>query len=148
MTTQIKRCILFLSGNVLCTTLYGAYILSRLFSSESGFSENRSWWAIAILIFVAVQIVFRIVGMILLAILNAAQGDPEQVDREDELDKAIERKTTAITSMVFMIFTMAGLGTQAAGFPVFWLFGALAGGIVAAAITGDLANLLYYRRGY
>lgn len=144
MTTQVKRNILFLIGNIAISTAYLSLVASRAAQDPLWNPGNGAWWARAILIYVPVQIVFRILSMIILAAHNAATGEPEEVDREDELDKAIDLKSTSITSCVFMVFFLAALATQAFGLPLQWLFAILAAGMVISGIIGDAANLAGY----
>jgi hypothetical protein len=144
MTTQVKRNILFLIGNIAISTAYIAIVASRATQDSLWNPGNAAWWARVILIYVPVQILFRILSMIVLAAHNAATGEPEEVDREDELDKAIDLKSTSITSCVFMFFFLAALATQAIGLPPHWLYAILAAGLVTSGIIGDAVNLAGY----
>ncbi len=151
MTTQLKRCMLFFIGNIAINALFITFMtrpLHRFFQEPQSSPEQRVWWARVILVYVAAQIVFRILAMIALAVFNAATGEPEEVDREDELDKLIDLKSTALTSGVFMAFFLAALVTQAFALPLFALFSTLTAGMVISALIGDGANLVRYRRGY
>lgn len=152
MTTQMKRCVLFLIGNVsinvLCIVRVAARVAASLVPDPLWNPDDRVWWARAILVYVAVQIAFRVLAMIALAAHNAATGEPEAVDREDELDKAIDLKSTALTSGVFMVFFLAALATQAFALPLYALFATLSAGMIVSGLAGDAANLVSYRRGY
>ena len=144
MTTQVKRSILFLIGNIAVSATYFAIIASRAIQNPLWNPDNGAWWARAILIYVPVQIVFRILSMIILAVHNTATGELEAIDREDELDKSIDLKSTSITSCVFMVFFLAALATQAFGLPLLWLYAIFAAGLVTSGIIGDAANLAGY----
>lgn len=148
MTTQIKRSIIFLAGNIAVSALYLAVFASRIAQDPLWNPDNPVWWARAILIYVPVQIIFRILSMIVLAAHNAATGEPEAVDREDELDKSIDLKSTSLTSGIFMVFFLAAVATQALVLPIHWLFSILGIGMIISGLIGDAASLMHYRRGY
>lgn len=148
MTTQIKRSILFLGGNIAICAFSIAFFASKVLRDAQWDHDDRLWWARTILLYVAAQIVFRILAMIALAAHNAATGEPENVDREDELDRAIDLKSTALTSGVFMAFFLIALATQAFALPLFWLFATLSAGMIVSGLIGDGANFVYYRRSY
>lgn len=148
MTMQLKRCWIFLVGNLGVSGAFIATLVSRAVRDSLWSADDRVWWAKFILIFILAQIVFRVLAMIVLAAQNAISGGTEQVDREDELDKLIEYRTTAFTTGVFMAFFVATIATQALALPLFWLFTALVSGMLVSGITGDIANLYHYRRGY
>ncbi len=152
MTTQMKRCVLFLTGNVAINALFIARVATRVTASlvpdPLSNPDDRIWWARVILAYVAAQIIFRVLAMITLAAHNAATGETEAVDREDELDKLIDLKSTALTSGVFMVFFLAALATQAFALPLYALFATLSAGMIVSGLAGDAANLVSYRRGY
>jgi len=148
MTTQIKRSTLFLVGNLAISATCVAAFAPRIAQDPSLYSDNRVWWARAVLLYVIAQIVFRILAMIALAIHNAATGETEEVDRVDELDKNIDLRSTSFASGGFMAFFLAALATQAVGLPLRWLFAVLAAGMIVSGALGDVSSLLHYRRGY
>lgn len=148
MTTQIKRSMLFLVGNLAISAICIAVFASRIAQDQSWFPDNRIWWARAILLYVITQIVFRVLAMIGLAIHNAATGETEEVDRVDELDKLIDLRSTSLTSGVFMAFFLVALATQGCGLSLRWLFAVLAAGMIVSGLLGDASNLARYRRGY
>lgn len=148
MTNQVKRSIAFLAGNFAATGAYAFIILNGILGEQAWNPENRVWWSRVMLGYVGVQILLRILAMIALAAANAIGGETEQVDREDELDKAIDLRSTSITSGIFMVFFLGGILTQAFGLPLSWFLSALTAGLVVSGHCGDLASLIYYRRGY
>lgn len=148
MTTQMKRCILFIVGNTAVSVAFMVVLLSRFALEPQSVPDPRVWWARAILVFVAAQILFRVLAMIALAVHNAASGETEAVDREDELDRLIDLKSTALMSAAFMAFFLVAVATQAFGLSLQWFFATMTAGIVVSGLIGDAANLMLYRGGY
>jgi hypothetical protein len=156
MTVQQMRSIAYLIGNVLVSAIYVAMVWSRLAGQPAVDPDDRAWWALAILIFIGVQIVARILLAIIVAILaaiasaiaNGGEAKVEAVDLEDEMDKAINRKSSLLTYHCLMLGLVAGIVTQALGWPVMGLFLAIGTGMIVAGVVGDLANLVFYRRGF
>lgn len=147
MSLQQIRSIAFMITTTLVSALYVILVWSWYGESLARSPEDRALWAGVILVYIPVQVVVRILVHIVVAVIHAARGVKEPVDLEDEMDKAIDRKTTAIVCTLILLSLLAALGTQLIGWPLQALFLTIGGGIMLGSILGDLAMLVFYRRG-
>ena len=147
MSYQEKRSLVFLSLNTLATLVYVLVVmgLSGLFAGGTG--PALSWWAVAILVYVPVQIVLRVAVMIVFAASIAATGSQDNVELEDELDKLIDLKASRICGIISLPVIGAGLFCLVFGGPALALVWSIGLAMVAGGLAGDLASLLMYRRG-
>jgi hypothetical protein len=137
----------FLIGNVLLSPAYVIIVATWYGEAMVRNPLDHALWAGVILAFIPVQIMYRFLVCAVMAVIHAAQRQKEPVDLEDEMDKAIDRKATVFTSNTVLISLVAALGTQVLGLPLMDLFLVVGAGIVLAGIIGDLAMMLFYRRG-
>jgi hypothetical protein len=120
MTTQIKRSTLFLVGNLAISATCVAAFAPRIAQDPSLYSDNRVWWARAVLLYVIAQIVFRILAMIALAFHNAATGETEEViGSTSSIRISISGPRPSRAGASWPCF-LAALATQAVGLPLRW----------------------------
>lgn len=136
--------------NILSTLLISGIYFWYVFQShpEAGMStgELLKFWAITILVLIPVTIVAKVVILIVFSIANTI-ATREMEDKLDERDKLIELKSTRIGQGMFtaaFFLAMAALAMDMSANAMFTIL--ICGGIVSE-ISGNLAQLYFYRRG-
>lgn len=108
-------------------------------------------WVIVIALAIFATIAAIILTHILSAVIQAARtGDEDSQidDLEDERDKLIDLRGTAVTYTVSSTGVFLAMLTFVLGQPPLVMFALLIFFGVAAQIVGDVARLLLYRRGF
>lgn len=148
MFFQEKKAIVYLTATILLSLGYYAYLYHAYQAAEwQQTSQEIRFWAQAILLFVPVQVVGKVIIHVLFVMVNALATQEQEPTFMDELDQRVELKATRNFYHIFMAGFMAALGTQALAMSITWLFVTLLAGILAASLTFDLSQLYYYRRG-
>ncbi len=151
MSFQQKNIAVSLGSFVLILVVY-LVRMAQLISSDSFTSANvfRLWGIIIVL-----AIVFTIIATILTHIISAiiqaistGTDDPKVEDIEDERDKLIDLRGTRVTYFFFSIGVFLAMITYVLGQPTLVMFSLLILAGVVAQIIGDIARLVFYRRGF
>lgn len=147
MTVQEFRSLVFLLVNGTSSLVYLGLVWSWHGSLLFGPSSPGALWAQVILFWIPVQVLTRLLAMVLVIIVQKIRGEGESPDLEDELDKTIDKKVSAIMFNIILLGLLAGLVTQALGLPPMFLFSAIGGALVLGALVGDFLMLRLYQRG-
>jgi len=106
-------------------------------------------WAIVIVATIVLNILGNILTSIVLSIAHAikTQSDTEPRFVEDERDRLIELKGSKAAYIAFSIGVFLSMLSFAFGQPPLLMFSLIIFFSIAAEITSDVLQLLYYRRG-
>jgi uncharacterized membrane protein len=147
MSYQEKRSIASLLSTVAISALYGLYIAHR-YQEVGGSPENLfTFWASAILLFIAVSVVAKIIMMIAFAIVNFIATREEEPPFTDEMDRLIALKSTRNLFSVFMVGFFLAMLALALGQPPSVMFIIFIVFMVLAGVADDASQIYYYRRG-
>jgi len=144
MSYQEKRTSISLLSTILATAAYGVWLWQQ-YPSKSEYSESFfQFWGGAMLIFIAVQVVFKLIFLIGFIIFTIREQDPEFTD---EFDKLIEDKSTRRLYDVFMVGFVLAMIALVLKMPPDVMFIILLAFMTGGGIIGDVLQLYYYRRG-
>lgn len=147
MTYQEKRSLVYLFSTIIVSVIYFAYILQRYPDANAESTEIFRFWGTAILIFVPVQVVSKIIIHIIFSIINTVATQEEEPTIVDELDKLVALKATRNFYHVFMLGFMLSMALLAFNLLPDAMFICLSISVVVASTTLDLSEFYYYRRG-
>ena len=152
MSQQESRSLTNILSTIIITGVYALIVYQRYLNGTIDTSDVFRFWAIAILIFVPISVVARIIILIIYAIGNSvvatAKGEePEDIDFTDERDKLIELKSTKISLVVFSLGFLLALATQAANMSNHLFFITLIIVGVITEVVSEIATIIYYRKG-
>jgi uncharacterized membrane protein len=146
---QEKLLIVSLFVTIIIYTIYAVVVFGRYGAGDTDIGAALIFWSRAVLLLIAVQVVFRVITAILVTILNTiVTQEEEDPSFADERDQQIERKGTIVTFTVFSIGFLSGMAALAVGRPPGLAFGLIMVFMMAADVIGDLSKLIYYRRGF
>ncbi|HEX3050323.1 MAG TPA: hypothetical protein VHP83_06695 [Aggregatilineaceae bacterium] len=144
MSYQEKRTSISLLSTILATAAYGVWLWQQ-YPDKSEYSESFfHFWGGAILIFIAVQVVFKLVFLIGFIIFTIREQDPEFTD---EFDRVIEMKSTRRVYDIFMVGFVLAMIALVLKMPPDTMFIILLAFMTGGGIIGDVLQLYYYRRG-
>ncbi|MCL4255525.1 MAG: hypothetical protein KJ043_17335 [Anaerolineae bacterium] len=147
MSFRERENLVYLVSNIVVSTGYFLYIAQRYVALGLDPSDDLSFWGSAILVLVPVFVVTRIIIRIIFSIINAIITQEEEPDFLDEFDNLIELKSTQLFYHVFMFGFFISIITLVLDMPPFVMFNILMLTIIIAGIVGDMARILFYRRG-
>jgi hypothetical protein len=147
MTDQIRKATISLISDFIIFGGYYLIVYSRyqsggLFTTEQEFK----FWASAILIFIPVIIISKILFYILYAIVKAIATQEKDRMISDELDKLIELKASKYSSTAFSMGFMLGMVALLLGWPTLVMFNIFLLSMFACMLVDDLSQLILYRR--
>jgi uncharacterized oligopeptide transporter (OPT) family protein len=153
MSLQEKKVITNLSSTIVIFAVFLMVVLQRYNAQSLDIAGELVFWAKAVLIFIPVSVVARIIILIVFHIGDRIAGEIKgeietEYDVHDERDKLFELKSTRISLVVFSAGFIVGLGLLAfsygptAFFIVMLVFG------FASDIASASAKFLFYKRGY
>ncbi|MCF7803923.1 MAG: hypothetical protein K9N46_01305 [Candidatus Marinimicrobia bacterium] len=147
MTFRERRTVASFISTLLIFGIYFYFLLRRYQGETLQLSEELRFWAMATLIFIGIMVVFKIISYIIFTILHAiATREYEKIDT-DELEKLIELKATRNAYVVFLAGFILSLVTLILGMPVMVMFSSLIGAFTLAAMSADISQLYFYRKG-
>lgn len=147
MSYQEKRAIASLITSTLVSCFYFAEVYRRYNEGAFATGEEFRFWALAILIFIPLQVVAKIVVYILAVIVKAAVTRKEERDITDEMDDLIDLKATRNFCLVFMAGFLLAMGALVLYLPPVVMFVVFTLAMVAGGVVIDLSPIYYYRRG-
>ena len=147
MSFQEKRAIASLITSTLVSALYFAEVYRRYSEGVFAAGEDFHFWASAILIFIPVQVVAKIILDVLAVVVQAAVTRKEEPDITDEMDNLIDLKATRNFSLVFMAGFLLAMGALVLSLPPVVMFVIFTLAMVVGGVILDLSPIYYYRRG-
>jgi hypothetical protein len=114
-------------------------------------SIDYRWWLIGA---IGVTIVANIVGTIVMAIATAikaeitGEGSVNEIDREDERDKGIDRRGDLFGYYVSSVGVVLALALAMWRQDQFWIANALYLFLLIGSVVSSAAKIVYYRRGF
>jgi len=147
MTFRERRTVASFISTLLIFGIFYFFLLRRYHGESMQLAEELRFWAVATLIFIGIMVILKIISYIIFTILHAiATREYEEIDT-DELEKLIELKATRNAYMVFLAGFILSLVTLIIGMPVMVMFSSLIGAFTLAAMSADISQLYYYRKG-
>lgn len=145
MTDQIKKSLVSLISDFLIFGTYYLLVFNRYQSSSFSTEEEFKFWASAILIFIPVIIVSKILFYIIYAIVKTIATKQKEQFISDELDKLIELKASKYSSMAFSTGFMLGMAALLMGMSTLVMFNIFLLSMFACMLVDDLSQLILYR---
>ncbi len=147
MSYQEKRAIVSLVNSIVVTGLYSAVMLQRYPDASPYSVEVFHYWGAFFLILIPVSIVANIVIDIVFTILSSIAVKEMASSITDERDKLIELRATRISLYTFAVGVLLAMGSLVVDRPPTTMFILLIGAGVVSAITRDISQFYFYRRG-
>ena len=147
MSFQEKRAIASLISTTLVSGFYFAEVYRRYSEGVFAAGVDFRFWAAAILIFIPVQVVAKIILYILAVVVQAAVTRKEEPDITDEMDNLIDLKATRNFCFVFMAGFLLAMGALVLSLPPVVMFVIFTLAMVVGGVILDLSQIYYYRRG-
>lgn len=148
MSFQQKRALVSLFGTVVITFFYARHMFAQYPAADAGLTAVFEFWAALILIYVPVQVIFKVILHVIFIIFNTIVGAEEEPGFLDELDNQVELKSLRNFSHLFIaMFFLAMAALAVFHQPPTVMFGVLATGIFAASVMMDVSQIYYYRNG-
>jgi len=147
MSFQEKRSVVSLISNILIFVLY--YLQTFHYYQQGNLTpaDEFSFWGAAILLFIPISIVIKIVIHILFSIINTIATKEKEPSFSDELDKLIDLKATRNLCYAFLTGFFLAMGSLVLKMPSIIMFNLLLFSIILAGITLDISKLYYHRKG-
>lgn len=148
MSYQEKRSLASIFATILIFAGYCLYAWKRLATGGAELANDLRFWGMAILIFVPVSILVRILIEIALAILNAAATrSKEDPTFSDERDQWIVLKAARFSSYVVGVGFLFSMVLLVAGQPAYVMLNIVFLSLNLGEIAESLAQLYHYRKG-
>jgi hypothetical protein len=147
MQFQEKRALASLLGTVIISVFYFINVFQRYQTEQPASADEFRFWAAAILLYIPVSIVLKIVVHIVFIIINTVATQEKEPTITDEFDKLVDLKAIRNFYHVFMAGFLLALLTVAVGQPAFLMFALFLLAIIAAAVVLDASQFYFYRRG-
>lgn len=152
MSYQEQRSIVTMVSGIAILAIFLSRVIPRYHALDpgilgDGFALLR-WAATAMLVFIGVSIVGRIIILILHSIVYTAASGEQPPSRDDERDRQIQLKTDQISQTIFILGFVASLIVVLTGAgPVAMLLYIALGGLLAELVS-ESARIIFYRRGF
>lgn len=146
MFYQGKQAIVSLISTILISAGYCMYVFQK-YAAEGGAANEFHFWASAILLFIPVSVVCKIVIYIAFAIINIIATNEKEPSITDELDRLIELKATRNFYHLFMAGFLLAMAALVLGLPPVAMFTILLFSMIAAGVMLDLSQVYFYWRG-
>jgi hypothetical protein len=147
MAFQEKRAIVSFFSTTLVSILYFAFIYQRYTEGDFTTGGELHFWASAILLFIPVQIVAKIIVQVLFIVVNLVVTRENEPKITDEFDKLVDLKATRNFYHVFAFSVFLGMGALVLSQPVTVMFTLIILGMIVGGAILDLSQFIYYRRG-
>jgi len=147
MSFPERKYTVYLIGNIAVSIAYFMYIAQQYMALGPAPTNDFRFWGSALLIFIPVQVVTRVIIHIIFSIINTIITQEEEPDVIDEFDKIIESKSTLIFYHVFVIGFFLSIATVFLDMPPFVMLVMFLLTAIIAGIVGDIARIIFYRRG-
>jgi hypothetical protein len=148
MSYQERRAIASLISTILISTIYFIFAFQRYPVGNSYSTDVFHFWGSAILIFIPVSIVAKIVIHIQFNIIYAMATKEKEPSLSDERDRLIGLKATGNSLYVFMFGFLLAMGSLVMDMPPSVMFSILIFSVIVSEIFGDITQLYFYRRGF
>lgn len=148
MSYQEKRALASVVSTALASIFYFRDVFSRLPEGGLSAATDLRFWATAFLIYIPIFVVFNIVVQIVFIIFNAIATRKEEPDITDEFDRLVGLKADRIFGYVFTGGVVLSMLALAAGQPAWVLFVGIMFTAMTAGISQDIAQFVFYRRGF
>lgn len=148
MSYQERRVLVSIISTVLINAIYSVYMLQRYPEASAYSVELFHFWGSYFLILILVSIVAKIFIYIVFVIVNAIATREEEPPITDERDKLIELKSTTTALYVFGIGFVLAMTSLVFNTPPTGMFLILYGAGFASDIASDIAQFVFYRRGF
>jgi hypothetical protein len=148
MSYQERRAIASLIGTVLISAFYFIFAFQRYPAGNSYSTDVFHFWGSAILIFIPVSIVAKIVIHIQFNIIYAMATNEKEGSFSDERDKLIGLKATRNSLYVFTSGFLLAMGSLIMDMPPSVMFIILISSVIVSELFGDITQLYFYRRGF
>lgn len=148
MSNKEKQIIVSVIASVVILVIYSLVVYNRYLSGNPEALNDFRFWGKSFLIFIPVAIVAQIVIHILFAIVNKIITNEDLTDKEDERDKLIDLKGTKISHWIFTLGFLTAMGSQAIGMEPWVMFITLIMSGFVSSITGELAKIWFYQKGF
>ena len=148
MSIQEKRTLWSFISTTIGFIGYYYYVYQLYLDQSLNTIEEMKFWAAAILIFIPVQIVVKIIVFILVVVFSAGKSGEFEECFSDELDKLVESKASRIFSHIFLFGFLIALGSLLMNMSVFVMFTIIFFSMGVGGMIMDIAQFIYYRRGF
>jgi uncharacterized membrane protein len=153
MTFKEKQTASYLVSNIIISFFYVTNVF-QLFEEKGLNSTDYSFWGMAILLYLPVQIAGKIVITIIFSILNAIFFKDDETgcnendySIKDELESLNETRTMMNVFLVFGSGLLVAMILLAIDMSIIVMFKTLLISFCLSGITGDSSQLYFYRRG-
>jgi len=152
MSYQESKSLTNILSTIIVTGVYALIVYQRYLNGTVDTTDVFRFWALAILIFIPISVVARIIIMIIFTIANTvvqtAKGEElDDVDFVDERDKMIELKSMRIALMIFALGFILALVTQVTNMNNHMFFITIIIFGVISDIFSEVITIFYYRKG-
>lgn len=148
MSYQEKRNIVAIISTVFIVTVYCLYMFAKHQGGSINLTDDLSFWGLAILIFIPLSIVVRIITEIIFNIINTiVTKEEEDPAVADERDKIIELKAMRISYGVVGVGFLLSLVSLVLKMPAPVMLNIVFFSFNIAEIIGCILQISYYRRG-
>lgn len=148
MSYQERRVVVSIISTVLINAIYSVYMLQRYPEASPYSVEIFHFWGSFFLILILVSVVAKILIYILFTIINAIATREEEAPITDERDKMIELKSTQTALYVFALGFVLAMVSLVFNTPPTGMFLILFAAGFGSDIASDIAQFVFYRRGF
>ena len=142
-----KQSIVSIIGSLLVIGFYSLYIYRNYIQADMELLNDFQFWGKSFIYLIPVAIVVQIVIHIVFAIANTIITRENMSDFSDERDKLIELKSIQISHWIFILGFMMAMGSLAIGMRPYIMFLTLISSGFLASLAGEIAKIIYYRKG-
>jgi hypothetical protein len=142
-----KQSIVSIIGSLLVIGFYSLYIYRNYIQADMELLNDFQFWGKSFIYLIPVAIVVQIVIHIVFAIANTIITRENMSDFSDERDKLIELKSIQISHWIFILGFMMAMGSLAIGMRPYIMFLTLISSGFLASLAGEVAKIIYYRKG-
>jgi hypothetical protein len=142
-----KQSIVSIIGSLLVIGIYSLYIYRNYIQADMELLNDFQFWGKSFIYLIPVAIVVQIVIHIVFAIANTIITRENMSDFSDERDKLIELKSIQISHWIFILGFMMAMGSLAIGMRPYIMFLTLISSGFLASLAGEVAKIIYYRKG-
>lgn len=152
MSVQERRSLYNIFMNVLISVVYFIIVYNKFQNGDYDTENLMKFYSTVILIYIPISVGARIILMILFRIggeirKEVTQNTDEDLDIVDERDKLVALEGNRISLVVFSVGFIIALVTQVFDQSVHVFFLTILAFGMLSEIYGNIAEIIYYRRG-